>query len=80
MWECEWWEHFKTDSSVKNYVKTSFLYKRPLSTDSLLEKVKNRFLFDYVQCHLTVPDELKLTFSNFPPIFKNIDVCRNDIG
>ena len=30
MWECEWWELFKTDSSVKNHVKTKFLYKRLL--------------------------------------------------
>ena len=29
---------------------------------------------------LIIPDELKPTFSNFPPIFKNIDFCRNDIG
>ena len=33
-----------------------------------------------MQCDLIVPDNLKPTFSNFPPIFKNIDVCRNDIG
>ena len=80
MWECEWWEHFKTDSSVYNYVKTIFPYKRPLSTDSLLKKKKNGSLFGYVQCDLIVPDELMTTFSIFPPIFKNIDVCRNDIG
>ena len=79
-WECEWWKHFKTDSSIKNHVKTKFPYKRPLSTDSLLKKIKNRSLFGYVQCDLIVPDELKPTFSNFPPIFKNIDVSRNDIG
>ena len=80
MWECEWWKHFKTDSSIQNHVKTNFPYKRPLSTDSLLEKIKNRSLFSYVQCDLIVPGELKPTFSNFPPIFKNIDVYRNDIG
>ena len=80
MWKSEWWKHFKTDSSIKNHVKTNFPYKRPLSTDSLLEKIKNRSLFGYVQCDLIIPDELKLTFSNFPPIFKNIDVSRNDIG
>ena len=33
-----------------------------------------------MQCDLIVPDELKPTFSNFLPIFKNIDVSRNDIG
>ena len=36
-------------------------------------------MFGYVQCDLSVPDELKAKFSNFPPIFKNIDVSRNDI-
>ena len=33
-----------------------------------------------MQCDLIVPDELKPTLSNFPPIFKNIDVSRNNIG
>ena len=80
MWECEWWGHCKTDFSVNNHVKTKFPYKRPLSTNSLLVKIKNRSLFGYVQCDLIATDELKPTFSNFPPIFKNIDVCRNDIG
>ena len=33
-----------------------------------------------MQCNLIVPDELKPTFSNFPPIIKNIDISRNDMG
>ena len=37
-------------------------------------------MFGYVQCDLSVPDELKAKFNNFPSIFKNIDVSRNDIG
>ena len=37
-------------------------------------------MFGYVQCDLSVPDELKAKFSNFPPIFKNIDVARSDIA
>ena len=80
MWECEWFEHFKTDSSFKNHVKTNFHFKRPLSTDCLLEQKKNGSLFGYVQYDLIVPDELKPKISNFPPMFKIIDVCRNDIG
>ena len=70
MWECERWDNFKTNSSVKNHVKTNFLYRGPLSTDSLLEKIKNGSFFGHVQCDLIVADELKLTLSNFPPIFK----------
>ena len=33
-----------------------------------------------MQCDLSVPDQIKAKFSNLPPIFKNIDVSRNDIG
>ena len=29
---------------------------------------------------MTVPDELNSNFSNFPDIFKNVDLCWNDIG
>ena len=59
MWECDWWEIFKTDDKIKNHVRTHFPYKRPLSTDSLLAKIKERSLFGYVQCDLVVPEELK---------------------
>ena len=80
MWECDWWESFKTDEKIKNHVRTHFPYKRPVSTDSLLAKIKDGSLFGYVQCDLIVPDELKSKFANFPPIFKNTEVGRNDIG
>ena len=69
-----------TDSSVKNHVKTKFPYKRPLSTDSFLERIKKKSFFGCVQCDLIVPDKLKPAISSFPPILKNNDVCRNDIG
>ena len=80
LWECDWWESFKTNDKIKNHVKTHFPYKRPLSTDSLLAKINDGSLFCYVQCDLIVPDELKSKFANFPPIFKNTEVGRNDIG
>ena len=37
-------------------------------------------MFGYVQCDLSVPDELKAKFFNFPPILKNNNATRNDIG
>ena len=80
MWERDWWESFKTDDKIKNHVRPRFPYKRPLSTDSLLAKIKDGSLFGYVQCDLVVPDELKSKYANFPPIFKNTEVGRNDIG
>ena len=80
MWECDWWESFKTNDKIKNQFRTPIPYKKPLSTDSLLAKIKDESLFGYVQCDSVVPDELKSKFANFPPIFKNTEVGRNDIG
>ena len=80
MWECEWWQSFKTNEKIKNYILSNFPYKRPLSTDSLLEKIRDGSLYGYIQCDLVVPDELKAKFSNFPPIFKNTEIGSNDIG
>ena len=71
MWECEWWE-IQINDKIKNHLKTHYPYKRPLSTDSLLAKVKDGSLFGYVQCNLVVPDELKSTFPNFLQFSKTL--------
>ena len=80
MWECSWWDQFKNNVDVKNHVRTHFPFKRPLSTNSLVQNIRNETMFGYVQCDLSVPDVLEAKFFNFSPIFKNIDVTRNDIG
>ena len=80
MWECDWWESFETNDKNKNHIRTNFPYKKHLSTDFLLAKIKDGSLFGYVQCDLVAPDELKLKFANFPPFFKNTEFGRNDIG
>ena len=41
---------------------------------SFLAKILDGSLFEYVQCDLVVPDELKTKFAIFPPIFKNTEV------
>ena len=80
MWECEWWQNFKTNEKINNHIRSNFSYKRPLSTDSLLEKIRDGFIYGYIQCDLIVPDELKANISHFPPIFKNTEVGINAIG
>ena len=80
MWECEWWQNFKTNEKSKNHIRSNFPYKRPLSTDFLLGKVRDGSLYGYISCDLVVPDELKAKISNFPPFFKNTEVGRNYIG
>ena len=80
MWECEWWSLYKTDAPVKSYLRAIFPYKRPLSEEQLLQQSIDGRLFGFVQCDIEVPEHLRDYFSNFPPIFKNNIVNRDDIG
>ena len=68
------------NADVKNHVRTHFPFKRILSAISLVQNIRNGTILAYVQCDLSVPDDLKAKFSNFPPNFKNKDVTKNDIG
>ena len=61
-------------------MRESFPYKRPLREDTLLEQPRSGKLFGYIQCDIEVPEEIKKKFANFPPIFKNKNVGRHDIG
>ena len=80
MWECEWWSLYKTDASVKSHLRENFPYKRSLNGKQLLQGIIDGQLFGYVQCDIEVPEHLRNYFSNFPPIFKNTVVSREDIG
>ena len=37
-------------------------------------------MFGFVECDTEVPDHLRDHFSEMTPIFKNVDVCLDDIG
>ena len=80
MLECEWWNLYKTDAPVKSYLRANFPYKRHLSEEQLLQGFTDGRLFGYVQCGIEVPEHLRDYFSNFPPLFRNTVVRRNDIG
>ena len=78
--ECQWWELYRTDVTVKNHLRANFPYQQPLSEERLMQEIKSGRLLGYVKCDLKVPDNLKAYFANFPPIFKNTVVSRSDIG
>ena len=80
MWECEWWSFYKTDASVKHHLQENFHYRRALSEEGFLQGIIDGRLFGYVQCDIEVPEQLRDYFSNFPPIFENTVVSRDDIG
>ena len=79
MWECEWWRLFKTTTNVKLHIQENFRYRRSPTEHQPLEGIKKINLFDYVQCDMEVPKNLRANFGNFPPIFRNTLVSKNDI-
>ena len=80
MWECNWWELYRTDATVKNYLGATIPDQRRLREEQLMQEIKSGKFFGSVQCDLKVPDHLKIYFVNFHPVFKKIVVSRNEIG
>ena len=48
--------------------------------DKFIDMVVEKDLYGLVECNIHVPDHLKSYYSQFPPIFKNVDVSINDVG
>ena len=81
MWECEWWNLYKTgDAFVKSQFREKFPYRRPLSEKQLWQGIIDGRFFGYVQCDIEVPEHLRSYFSNFSPIFRNTVVSREEFG
>ena len=80
LWECEWWRFYKTTTNVKLYIRENFPFRRSLTEHQVLEGLKIGNLFGYVQGDIEVPENLRVNFANFPPIFKNFSVSKNDIS
>ena len=80
MWECECWRLYKTTANVKIHIREIFPDRRSLTEQQLLEGIKKGSPFGYIQCDIEVPENLRVNFANFPPIFKNTLVSKNDIG
>ena len=74
------WNLYKTTTCVKENLKESFSYKRPLREERLLEQIRSGKLFGFEQCDIEVPEELNKNFAIFPAIFRNTNVGRHDIG
>ena len=84
LWECEWRRMKKTNPLLRRFLFSEF--KRPLdhcwalNEQQILESVVNGTLFGVVECDIRVPESLKEKFSEMCPLFKNVEISREDIG
>ena len=70
---------YKTDIIVEQHLRESFHHKTPKREERLSENINSVCSFVYVRCDFEVSEDLPEAFANFPPIFNNIKVRRDDI-
>jgi hypothetical protein len=51
-----------------------------MKEETILRAVMEDRMFGALEVDLEVPDHLKGKFADMPPVFKNTDVSRDDIG
>ena len=49
MWECEWWRRYKTTNNVKLHIRENFPYRRSLTEQQLLERLKKGNLINWLR-------------------------------
>ena len=79
MWECEEWRLYKTSNNVKRHIREKFPYTGFFAADQLIDEMKTRKSFRCVHCDIEGTKNLRLTFLDYPPIFKNTLVRKNVI-
>ena len=83
IWEKEWQALLTQRPDIKSYLsqcRTHTHFEKYLTQDQIIQYIKDGHLFGFVECDIEVPDHLKEYFSEMTPIFKNVDVCFDDVG
>ena len=83
IWEKDWQALLTQRPEIKAYIsqhRTYTHFKKYLNLDQIIQYIQDECLFGFVECDIEVPDHLKDYFSEMTPIFKNVDVCLDDIG
>ena len=71
-WECEW--------RKETIRPTAHVDPTKLSQSQILDMVRDGSLFGLVKVDIHTPDWLRSRLAEFPPIFKNCEVSKSDIG
>ena len=74
----------RKDTVVKRCLDAAFHRRRhskwKMTSQQILTDVRAGALFGMIRCDVGVPEELRAHFAEMQPIFKNIDLTRDDLG
>ena len=84
IYECQWRWMKRSNPEIQHFL-TSELHRpqdkqKTLNKGQIIQAVKEGSLFGCVECNIRVPDHLKAKFSEMCPIFKNVEISRDDNG
>ena len=83
IWEMDWQALLTQRPEIKVYLaqhRTYTHFKKYLTQDQIIQYIKDGHSFRFVEYDIEVPDHLKKYFSEMTPVFKNVDVCLDDVG
>ena len=84
IWECEWTDFVNANPDVKAFLAAfhhaHFPKTRPIVLKEVVDRITSGKFFGLVECDISVPDELREKFSEMTPVFKNVEVTRQQLG
>ena len=83
MWECEWLRVKRNNPDLQEFLASLRLphhNKKTMTQAEILKFIVDGSMFGLVECDIRVPQDLADTFAEMTPIFKNVEISREDIG
>ena len=83
IYECQWRRIKRSNPDIHHFL-TSELHcpldkQKTLNKGQIIQAAKEGSLFGCVECDIRVPDHFKEKFSEMCPVFKNVEISRDDI-
>ena len=60
--------------------KREMIERKSMTEQEVIDAVKLNKFFGFVECDIEVPHNLRSKFHKMPPIFKNVNISRNDLS
>ena len=83
IWEKDWQAVLTQQPEIKACLakhRTYTHFRKCLTQDQIILYIQDGHLFGFVECDTEAPDHLRDHFSEITLIFKNVDVCLDDVG
>jgi len=83
MWECEWIRMKRQNWEIRDFIKKELNFKSKygkMTEQEIIQGIQNETVTGIAQVDIEVPQALRKDFDLFPPLFKNVEISRDDIG